>query len=170
MVAEGRDYYLPEEDDRIRWQFMSYLSYRAALLRLVATYAGFEVVHDRELKARCFMVGYAAAMTTFRASLQLITTYRDKPLARRKLNEPEEKWGIPAGMFDRIYESVTNDRNVEFAAEMAAYFEHKRRKWREAQIWPSADFDWLEARILDGLAGGPRRERRGRPCRGGIPR
>lgn len=43
---------------------MSYLSYRAALLRLVATYAGFEGVHDRELKARCFMVGYAACVKT----------------------------------------------------------------------------------------------------------
>ena len=76
LTAEQRNYYVPEEEDRIQWQFMSYLSYRAALLRLVATYAGFEVVRDRELKARCFMIGYAAAMTTFRASLQLVTTYR----------------------------------------------------------------------------------------------
>lgn len=152
LKAEKRDLFLPEEEDRIQGQFMSYLSYRAALLRLVATYAGFEVVHDRELKARCFMVGYTAAMTVFRASLQLVTTYRDKPLARRKLNEPEEKWGIPAGMFDRIYESVANDRNIEFAAEMAAYFDHKRAKWRATQVWPSSDFNWLEGRILEGIA------------------
>lgn len=152
LTRERRDYYLPEEDDQIRWQFMSYLSYRAALLRLVTTYAGFEVVRDPELKARCFMVAYAAAMTTFRTSLQLVTTYRDNPRVRRKLNEPEPLWGIPSGMFDRLLEGVTNNRNIEFAAEMAAYFEHRRNQWRESYIWRSEEFDWLESRILDGIA------------------
>lgn len=152
LTRERRDYYLPEEDDQIRWQFMSYLSYRAALLRLVATYAGFEVVHDADLKARCFMVAYAAAVTTFRTSLQLVTTYRDNPRVRRKLNEPEPLWGIPSGMFDRLLEGVANSRNIEYAAEMAAYFEHRRNQWREAHVWRSEEFDWLESRILDGMA------------------
>ena len=150
MNAEARDYYLPEEEDQVRALFMSYLSYRSALLRMVATYVSFEVVRDENVRARCFTLGYTAAMTTFKASLQLVTAYRDE-VARLKLNEPERDWGIPAGMFDRIYEGVTNERNMELAMEMAAYFELERTGWREAGIWPREDFDWLEGRILDGF-------------------
>ncbi|TDI41318.1 MAG: hypothetical protein E2P02_15160 [Acidobacteria bacterium] len=117
---------------------------------MVATYVSFEVVRDESARARCFTLGYAAAMTTFKASLQLVNAYRDE-VARLKLNEPEREWGIPAGMFDRIYQGVTNERNMELTTEMAAYFELERTGWREAGIWPREDFDWLESRILDGF-------------------
>ena len=151
QIDDDRDYYLPEEEDRIRALFMTYLSYRSALLRMVATYASFEVVRDENARARSFTLGYTAAMTTFKSSLQLITAHRGE-VARLKLNEAEREWGIPAGMFDRIYEGVTNERNIELAMEMAAYFELQRRAWREASIWSEEDFDFLEGRILDGLA------------------
>lgn len=148
---DNRDYYLPEEEDRIRALFMTYLTYRSALLRMVATYAGFEVVRDESARARCFTLGYAAAITTFKSSLQLIIAHRGE-VARLKLNEAEREWGIPAGMFDRIYEGVTNERNMELALEMAAYFELERHGWREAGVWSEPDFDYLEGRILDGFA------------------
>jgi hypothetical protein len=151
LRAEQRAYYLPEEEDQIRWQFMTYLWHRAELRDLVATYAGFEVVPDTAARARCAMVGYAAAMTTFRTSLHFITMFRDQPLARRKLNEPGRELGIPAGMFDRVYESVTNERNLELCAEMAAYFELKRSDWRAASVFPLEDFDWLEKGIGEDL-------------------
>lgn len=150
LADENRDFYLPKEEDRIRWQFTSYLSLRTALLRLVTTYAGFEAVHDPTSKAQCFTVGYAAAMTTFAASLKLVTLYQDEPLARAKLNEAEPQWGIPAGMFDRIFESITSSRNVELAAEMAAYYESERDRWREAGIWTVEEFKWLDAMIVKG--------------------
>ncbi len=130
---------------------MTYLSHREELRDLVATYAGFEVVPDAAARARCAMVGYAAAMTTFRTSLHFITMFRDQPLARRKLNEPGREWGIPAGMFDRVYESATNERNLELCAEMAAYFELKRSDWRAASVLPLEDFDWLQDRIEEDL-------------------
>jgi hypothetical protein len=147
LAAQGRDYYLPKEEDDIRWLFMSYLSIRTALLRLATTYAGFEAVHDPDLKARCFTVGYAAAMTAFKTSLKFVTTYEDAPTARAKLNEAEPRWDMPAGMFDQVFASVTNAHNVELAGEMAAYFESKRSHWREANIWPKEDFEWLETLI-----------------------
>lgn len=151
QIDEQRDYYLPEEEDRIRALFMSYLSYRSAMLRMVATYVGFEVVRDEAARARAFTLGYAAAMTTYKSSLQLINSYKGE-VARLKLNEPEREWGIPAGMFDRIYEGVSNERNMDLAMEMAAYFELERGTWRAASVWPADDFDWLESRILDGFA------------------
>jgi hypothetical protein len=150
-TAEERDYYLPEEDEQLRWLFVTYLSYRAALLRLVATYSGFEAVREPDARARCFMLGHAAAATTFETGLKLVHEYRDEPVVRRKLNEAEQAWGIPAGMFDRIYESIAASRNLELCEEMAAHFDHKNDLWREAEIWPAEDFDWLAGRIEEAL-------------------
>lgn len=150
-ASQGRDYYLPNEEDEIRWQFMSYLSIRTALLRLATTYSGFEAVHDPDLKARCFTVGYAAGMAAFQTSLKFVRTYENTPLAREKLNEAEPQWDMPPGMYDHIFESVTNKHNLNQAAEMAAYFESKRVRWRETNIWPAEDFEWLETLIERGV-------------------
>jgi hypothetical protein len=54
-------------------------------------------------------------------------------------------------MFDQVFGSVTNKHNLELAAEMAAYFEAKRGRWREANIWPKEDFEWLETLIVQGV-------------------
>ncbi len=37
LGAEGRSFYRPDEDDRIRWLFTTYLAHRTTLLRLIAT-------------------------------------------------------------------------------------------------------------------------------------
>ncbi len=148
--AEGRDYYRPEEEDRIRWAFVTYLSHRAALLRLVATYAGFQSVREPETQARCFTVGYAAAAVLYERALQLVTLYAQDRPARRKLNEAEPLWGLQAGMFDRIYESVADERNLEKYHEMAAYYDLRKMEWSLGKVWPPEDFKWLDDRISRG--------------------
>lgn len=153
IAREGRDYYTPDEEDQIRAYFMTYVSCRAALLRMVAMYAGFESVRDPDAKARCFLVGYAAATTVFEASLAMIGAYGEDPIARRKLNEAAPEAGLPEGMFDRIVESSSSPRHLELFEEMAAHFEHRRAGWRSSKVWPIDDFDWLERRILGAIAG-----------------
>jgi hypothetical protein len=147
LAREARAYLRPEEDDRLRWSFVTYLSYRTALLRLVTTFAGYEAVHDPQQRARCFMLGYAAAATVYRSGLDFVDAYAEHPIERRKLNEAEPAWGIPAGMFDRVLQSVSADRHVQLCEEMAAYYEHQRDAWREQGIWPEQDFTWLDTLI-----------------------
>jgi len=151
QLAEGRDYFLPAEDDALRWSFVTFLSYRTALLRQVTTYSGFEAVADELRRARCFLLGYAAAVTHYRSAVDLVEAYGTRPLERRKLNEAEPSWGLPAGMFDQVSSSVSSERQVELAEEMAAHFEHRRAGWRAAGVWPEADFKWLEGHILSSL-------------------
>lgn len=153
IANEGRDYYTPDEEDQIRAIFMTYVSCRAALLRMVAMYAGFESVRDPDSKARCFLVGYAAATTVFEASLAMIASYGEDPIARRKLNEASPEAGLPAGTFDRVVESASNPRHLELFEEMAAHFEHRRDGWRAAGVWPADDFAWLQRRIQGAIAG-----------------
>ena len=151
LKAEGRNYYRPDEDDQVRWHFVTYLSYRSVLHRMIATYSGFASVRNSRLQARCFLLGFGAAMTASRVGIDLVHRYRELPVARKKLNEAEPAWGVPAGMFDRVYENVTAERNVELCEEMAAYFEHNRQKWRLERVLPEADFGWIEQRIVRGI-------------------
>jgi hypothetical protein len=145
--AEKRDWYHPAEEDQIRAAFMSYLAYRAALLRMAATYADYPAIADPQLRARAFLVGAAAGASVYRASLHLVTTYRDEEPARKKLDEPDPNCGIAANTFERIYQAVTDTRNTAKIEEMAAYFAQKRDAWRNAGIAGTEDFDWLDRRI-----------------------
>ncbi len=145
--AELRDYYRPEEEHQVRWIYATYLSHRAALLRMVATYRGFKCVPEGPARARRMTVGYAAALTAYEYSLKFVRTYLDEPAARQKLNEREDAWGIPEGMFDRIHRSVTRPEHLQAVYEMAAYYRERGPSWREAAVWPPAEFGWLDDRI-----------------------
>ncbi|MCY2954387.1 MAG: hypothetical protein NTU53_20845 [Planctomycetota bacterium] len=86
------DRYLPEEENLVRGQFMSYLAYRDALLRLVAMYAGFESVEDPGARARCMVVGYAAGAMVFEASAKMVALFKNDAMVRGKLNEADARW------------------------------------------------------------------------------
>jgi hypothetical protein len=131
---------------------MSYLAYRAALLRMAATYSTFTSIPDPELRARAFLVGYGSGAAVYRASLALVTTYRDEPPARRKLNEADGNCGIAANTFETIYLAVANERNASKVAEMAAYYESKCVEWRAAGVLTADDFDWVDRHIRTSVA------------------
>jgi hypothetical protein len=153
LAAENRTHYRPDEEDQLRAQFLTYLTYRTACLRMVATYGGFAAVRDPAARDRCFLVGFGAGTTVFQASLRLVQLFRDDALARPKLNEPDASCGLPAGMFDRIFENATQEQNLEMCAEMAAYFQQRRDRWRAAVLFPVPDFDWLAGQIEQALSG-----------------
>ena len=145
--AESRQFYRPEEDDRIRWQFVTFLSFRAALLRIAATYGNYESVREPGLRARCCMVGTAAAGIAFEASLRLITTYRDNDLARKKLNEGEPRWGLPPDLFDKVTASASSEANFRMFHEMGTFYVARRNEWKREAGWEEAEFQWLDERI-----------------------
>jgi permuted papain-like amidase YaeF/Yiix C92 family enzyme len=145
--AENRQFYRPDEDDRIRWQFVTFLSFRAALLRIAATYGNYESVRDPSLRARCCMVGTAAAGSAFEASLRLITTYRDNALVRKKLNESEPRWGLPGDLFDKVTASASSEANLKMFHEMGTFYVARREEWKREAGWEESEFQWLDERI-----------------------
>jgi hypothetical protein len=145
--AENRQFYLPEEDDRIRWQFVTFLSYRAALLRIAATYGNYESVREPALRARCCMLGTAAAGAAYEASLRLIGAYKDNALVRKKLNEREPRWGLPPDLFDKVVASASSPANLRMFQEMAVYCVGRRNEWSHACGWEKPEFDWFDERI-----------------------
>ncbi len=150
--AEGREFYRPEEDDRIRAHFLTYLSYRSSLLRLVATYAGYQTVADPGTRTRCFILGYGAGVAAYDAALTLVTMYGVDPIGQKKLNEAESRWGIPAGMYDQIYYGAAKEENLQQIQEGGAYYLQMCDTWKTEQIFPAGDFLWLDERIRTSLA------------------
>jgi hypothetical protein len=145
--AQNRQFYLPEEDDRIRWQFVTFLSYRAALLRIAATYGNYESVRDPSLRARCCMLGTTAAGAAYEASLRLVGGYQDNSLVRKKLNEREPRWGLPADLFDKVLASASSQANLQMFQEMAVYCVGRRGEWSRSCGWEKPEFDWFDERI-----------------------
>ena len=149
--SEQRDYYLPHEGAQMRAHFREFLVHRASLLRIVASYAGIDELEDPRARARCFTLGFAAAMRTYEASVKIVLMYREQALARRTLNESQQQHGIDGGMFDWVYESVTSERTINLASKMAERFKRHRIEWRDAHTWRTAEWDWLDARIVSAL-------------------
>ena len=139
--------YTPAQDDQLRAMFMEYLAYRDGLLRMVGMYAGFEAVKDENARARCIVMAYAAGVTVYDASLKLVANYRSDDMARRKLNEGEPRWGIPAGMFDRVLDGVMNEQNAQKLAEIGAYYDANRQRWTQAKVFAAEDAAWLAAHV-----------------------
>ncbi len=152
MHQQNREYYLPAEDDQLRWYFVSFLSFRTELLRLVGTYSGFQAVRDADARARCFMLAHAAVMSNCQSGLWLVEQYRNRPPQRRKLNEAEPGWGLSAGMFDRIGEQLLREDPAHPLEEMAAYFQSRRQEWTDRRVWPDLQGRWLAERIDSGTA------------------
>ena len=86
-------------------------------------------------------------MSNCQAGLWLIQQYQSRPPQRRKLNEAEPAWGIPAGMFDRIGEQLLREDPACPLEEMAAYFQSRRQQWADAGVWADPHGQWLASRI-----------------------
>src|SRR5205823_1951862 len=121
--------------------------YRAALLRIAATYGNYESIREPGQRARCCMLGTAAAGATYEASLKLIATYKDNVFARKKLNEREPRWGLPADLFDKVAASACNEANLRMFHEMGVFYVGRRDEWQREAAWEEHDFRWLHERI-----------------------
>ena len=142
----SRSYYTPDEELELRAMFRSYLAYRDALLRMMANYGGFRSLREPSLQARCFLVGYGAGTVLYATGLNLVTGYGDETI-RKKLNEPDPAWGLPAGKFDEVLASVSSDRVANTFTEMAAWYASRRGEWEARRVFAPEDLSWLAERI-----------------------
>lgn len=97
-----RSYYRPEDDDEIRRMLVSYLSYRAALLRTVWYYQRNEELADERAALRALLLHYTAAAVAYDYAARFVVAFQDQPAAIRKLNEGEPRWDLSAGTYDML--------------------------------------------------------------------
>jgi 1-acyl-sn-glycerol-3-phosphate acyltransferase len=102
LLAGQRSYYRPEDDDEIRRMLVSYLSFRAALLRTVWFYQRNDAIAAEPVRLRALLLHYTAAAVAYDYSARFVMAFEGREQSRRKLNEAEPRWDLPAGTYDAI--------------------------------------------------------------------
>ena len=102
LAAGERSYYRPEDDDEIRRMLVSYLSFRAALLRTVWFYQRQDEVPDERTRLRALLLHYTAAAVAYDYAARFVLAFEGAEAAVRKLNEGEPRWDLPPGIYDTI--------------------------------------------------------------------
>jgi hypothetical protein len=109
-AAEIRGYFLPDEDEALREVYSVYLAVRSSLLGCVHEISGGTLSTKGATNLPAFMVAYAAACLLVRSANFIVELAADHPIGRKKLDEPELRYGLEAKNFTRIYESLTSPK------------------------------------------------------------
>lgn len=102
LLAGQRSYYRTADDDEMRRMLVTWLTYRTALLRTVWKYQRHEQLADEAVRLRALLLHYTAAAVAYDTSARFVLAFDGQFDAIRKLNEPEPRWDLPAGTYDRI--------------------------------------------------------------------
>ncbi|MCH2211172.1 MAG: hypothetical protein MK110_07705 [Fuerstiella sp.] len=132
--AGKRGYFTPSEDQNVRQLLVSYWHSRNALIELVVTmhrtseHQTSELTEtnetlSRQQRAAAFLVAWTGALVLVDAARFLRDNCRNRPAVLKKLNEPEPSFGIAAGTYDRIQDSLTSPVHVW-------HLYHAREYWK----------------------------------------
>ena len=117
-IARGvaRGHFTPDEDERIRERFATYLTARAGMLETIADLKPIALAApggaDEQSRIGAFAVAYAAAGLLVRAARFIVEHYAKHPIIQRKLNEAEPRFGLPHKQFTAVYQAVTSPVNA----------------------------------------------------------
>lgn len=133
-AAEGRGYFTPAEDERIRVHYQGFLGGRAALLESLSAMR--EACGSKENqwleRLPAFVVALAAACLLLRGARELVEIADTSRLLRKKLDEADLRRGIPRKTFARIYRAATDRRQLARFYEGLAFYRSHRATILEA--------------------------------------
>ena len=130
-AAQLRGYFLPDEDERLRDVFVRYLSLRATLLEVVGSIQGLigqiDKAGEREEtwndRLRAFIIGFLAAAMLMRAASFLVDLAAGRSVVKKKLDEAEPRFGIPAKSFTAVYKNLGSYRSMWRFLSAARFYE-----------------------------------------------
>lgn len=117
-IARGvaRGHFTPDEDERIRERFATYLTARAGMLQTIADLKPIALAQPNELDERtrvqAFAIAYAAASLLVRAARFIVEQYAKDAVIQRKLDEAEPRFGLPRKQFTAVFKAVTSPANA----------------------------------------------------------
>tara|TARA_B110000093_G_scaffold156574_1_gene174300 strand:+ start:620 stop:1984 length:1365 start_codon:yes stop_codon:yes gene_type:complete len=125
-TAEARGYFLADEDEKLRETYSVYLAVRSSLLECVHALSGGQLSTKGTSNLPEFLVAYAAACLLVRSANFIVELATVNPIGRKKLDEPEPRYGLAANNFTRIYESLTSPKRWWGFFEAVRYFQAHR--------------------------------------------
>lgn len=141
--SRRRGFFTPEEDNRIRQLLVAYRDHRLALYQLLQRYVDYEDLGDSSRQLRGFIVAYSIALTLYSKSLKLIESYEQDPLVRKKLNEPDAKFGIQHDFFEQLLRAHTSLWNYLRLLQGDHFWRRGRRIARQTKIAEDPACGWL---------------------------
>ncbi|HSI10189.1 MAG TPA: YiiX/YebB-like N1pC/P60 family cysteine hydrolase, partial [Rariglobus sp.] len=100
--------YKQADDDEMRRMLVTFLSYRAALLRTVWKYQRHADIDSDPQRLRALLLHYTAAAVAYDYSARFVHAFAGQDEAIRKLNEAEPRWDLPAGTYNDIRANLAN--------------------------------------------------------------
>ncbi len=122
--AAKRSYYLPDEDERLRSVFASYLRTRSILVEAIDSIM--PVLKNKlnwRNELRTFAVGFTAGCLLVRATKFIIGLARQNPVIWKKLDESELRYGIERNTISHLYESLSSPRKMRQFHQAIRFFE-----------------------------------------------
>ena len=141
--AGKRGYFTPDEEDRLRQLLLAYRNYRHTLYEILNRHLDYEEVPAGPLQLRTFMTAFASALTLYSRSLLFIRAFEHAPLHRRKLNEPDQHLGLPAGFFDEVLAAYSSFHHYRLVLRAQRYWRQHCRAARQQGLGGDSDVNWL---------------------------
>ena len=111
ISTEEQGHFTPDQEYQVLSLLIVYWQSRNALLELVTSLRRDEELYGPEGE-RTFLIAFAAALILVDAARFLRETVEGRPIVKRKLNEPNIEFGIPAGVYDTVQKSLTSNRHA----------------------------------------------------------
>ena len=142
--AAERSYYLPDEDERLRIVYSSYLRTRSILLEAIDSLMpvlGNRMNWNNEL--RTFAIGFTAGCMLVRATKYIIHVAKQNPVIWKKLDESESRYGIERKTISRLYESLSSPKKMFQFHQAVRFYEAKK-----PEIYALAELGNLDKELI----------------------
>ena len=134
LEAGKRSYYTQADDDEMRRMLLTFLSYRAVLVRTTWKYQRHEDIDGGEARLRALLLHYTAAAVAYDYSVRFVRAFDGDELAIRKLNEAEPRWDLRAGTYDSIRANLANAEHRRWLENGWANYQKTLPKWQAAGL------------------------------------
>ncbi|MDF3057924.1 MAG: 2-acyl-glycerophospho-ethanolamine acyltransferase [Rariglobus sp.] len=147
LQAGRRSYYRQADDDEIRRMLVTFLSYRAVLVRTVWKYQRHEDIRPREARLRALLLHYTAAAVAYDYSARFVRAFAGQEEAIRKLNEAEPRWDLRAGTYDSIRANLANADHRRWLENGWRNYQKTVPEWQEAGLWRDGSYEMFHGAI-----------------------
>jgi len=142
-VVTQRGYFTPDEDDRIRQGVLAYRNYRLAAYEIIFRYRDYASMEPLQVRLRSFMLAFGAALVLYAKSLRIISFAEHVPQLRAKINEPDMKYELPAGLLDDMVACYSQLSNYSAIREANAFWRKHRRQAQAIAVEAGGAWPWL---------------------------
>lgn len=126
--AQERGWFTPDEDERIRTRYGQYLTARMALLSTLQQIENMFSGLNRQWTDHLpyFAVAFTAASLMVRGSSFIVELARSRPVVWKKLDEPEQRFGLPKSTFTALHKATTDRRRKRQFLDAQAFYRNHR--------------------------------------------